>query len=222
MINILKKTCILFVFVFLFSCTVYASDSINYYENIYSIDQYTTVRQLIDDSHFKPSTDQINDFLANKTYSRKYIISFCNSSRCEEDKNSRSIALLGFGDDIDADFVLDNSKLTMNLTGPDDAKLYFYHNTGALPVNGTFALSLFNSSKYTTFYNFRGILPCYNVSNVDSLLPSMLFDKIFNDFQKKMHDFIINNLGTLIPVALIIFFIPIFAWSFKRLRRSFK
>ena len=221
MYNFIKRFCLILSFVFLFSIPVYADKS-TYYEDIYTLDQYTTIRQLMDDSHFKPSTDVINSFLNNKTYTKKYIVSFCNSGNCEADKNSRSIALIGFGDDITADFVQENRNLKLNLSGSDDAKLFFYHNTGALPVNGTFALSLFNSSKYTTIGNFRGILPCYSVSNVDSILPSMLFDKVFTDLKLKIKDLIFSNLNVILPSICLAFFVPFFLWVIKLLRRNIK
>ena len=221
MYNFVKKVCLILSFVFLFSIPVYADKS-TYYEDIYTLDQYTTIRQLMDDSHFKPSTEVINSFLNNKTYTKKYIVSFCNSGNCEADKNSRSSALIGFGDDITADFVQENRNLKLNLSGSDDAKLFFYHNTGALPVNGTFALSLFNSSKYTTIVNFRGILPCYSVSDIDSILPSMLFDKVFTDLKLKIKDLIFSNLNVILPSICLAFFIPFLFWVIKLLRRNIK
>lgn len=218
-----KKIFFTLVLIVTFSVPCYASPN-TYQEDIYSLSQYNTIQELLDDSSFKPSADIVNGFLNNNKYTRKYIISFCNSSYCEQHSNNRSIAMLGFSENINVNFTQNDRVLSINAEGPDDSPVFIYYNSGSYPhVNAEYDLSFFNNNSiFNTFDGFRLVLPCSNVASVNQLLPSMLFDNVFNDLKIKIKNIIVNNLVYILPCIFLSFLLPFLLWFFRIIRRSMR
>lgn len=189
----------------------------NIYNNIYSLTQYTTIDSLLNDSGLAPNQEFIDDFLSDKKYENKYIISYCNSSDCESSAMNRSIGLIGFNDDVSAEFIQSGRDLKINFKGNPDSMVYIYKKSTFLPESGESALSFMEYN--ITFNSFRAVLPVSHVGSTDQLLPSMLFDNVLNDFRREIESLMIDYIGYIIGFIIFMIFVCIVIHYLKRFRR---
>lgn len=192
----------------------------NYYDNIYSVTQYTNISDLLNDSGYAPSEDFVNNFLSSKDYENKYIISYCNSSNCEITADSRSIGFIGFNNDVSAKFTQLGRELKVKFSGDPNSMIYIYRKDNFIEDSAEHSLSFLNYS--TTFSNIRSVLPVSSITNTKQLLPSLLFDAAFKDLYKDIKTTIISHIDLIAPFILILFFTPYLIYIFKRIRRFSK
>lgn len=217
-----KKFCLIIISVlfclFLFgSCSsVYAAttgNSENVFNNVYSITEYTTIQNLLDDSGLAPSIDVVNNFLSDKTYKNKYIISYCNSANCEEGANARSIDLIAFNDDVDVDFIQNDRQLTIKFYGDSSAQVYFYDYSQIWSNSYTASLSYIDYKK--EYNSFRTVVPVSYLNSVDDRLGSLLVDNIFVKLNYYVLPLITISLLSLVSIILLF-------WGFPKLLKFFK
>ena len=211
----------LFLVFFVFNKNVYAAtpgNENNVYNDIYSLTQYTTVESLLNDSGLAPDHEFINSFLSEKKYQNKYIISYCNSGDCESGAMNRSIGLVAFNDDVSAEFTQNGRSLNIRFSGNSDSMVYIYKHDNFLPSSGESALSFINYN--IDFESFRCVLPVSSVGKIDQLLPSMLFDNVFNDLKRDIYSLIGEYMEYIIGLILLMFFICLVVHYFNKIRRT--
>lgn len=189
----------------------------NVYTNIYSLEQYTSISSLLNDSGHRPSDEFVNNFLNDNSYRHKYIISYCNSGNCEAGLDNRSISFIGFNDDVQANFTQNGRELNINFIGDDDSIVYLFTQSGFLPESIEYTLSSLN--RKISFWNFRCVLPVSNISNVNQKLPSLLFDSAFSELERNLKLLIKNHVDYLILFICIIIFISFVIHYLKRIQR---
>ena len=134
----------------------------NYYDDIYSLNQYTTVSALLNDSGYAPDDNFVNNFLSSTEYKYKYIVSYCNSGNCEQTADSRSIGFVAFNDDVSAKFIQNGRNLEIKFSGSPDSMVYIYRKDNFLASSAKHSLSRLNYT--TTFNRMRSFLPVSNVT----------------------------------------------------------
>ena len=218
-----KKILLLIVFFLTLLCfnkNVFAAtegNKNNVYDNIYSLTQYTTVESLLKDSGLAPDREFVNDFLQDKKYTNKYIISYCNSSDCESGAMNRSIGLIAFNDDVSAEFIQNGRNLNIKFKGDPDSVVYVYKKSTFLPSSGESALSFIDYNM--SFNSFRAVLPVSSVGSLNQLLPSMLFDNVFNNFKREIKTLIIEYIGYILGFVVFMIFVFLVVHYLKRIRR---
>lgn len=197
-------------------------------ENIYSLDNKATIREMLDEVYYKPTEDEVNDFLENKKYEKKYIISYCKDEYCAQAATSRGVALLGLRDSVKYDYVRDGEYTYLNLSGPSDSEVFVYYWRPLFQNGIETTLGEFNGNTEYKFANFSGgswwglnsVYPVSNVYNIDQVLPSMLFDKAFSDLWVDIRAIIIDNINIILGIVCLLFFPPLLVFLVKKLRRG--
>lgn len=208
---------VLLCFVFLSGCSfVFAAtpgNQNNVFSNIYSLNEYTTIQDILNDSGYVPPEDIVNDFLQDNTYKNKYIISYCNSGNCEATADSRSVDLIGFNDDVNVDFVQNDRQLTIKFSGEPSSQVYFYDHS---QIWGNSYIASLSYIDYKKEYNsFRTVVPVSSYGSLDDRLGSLLVDNLL----LKLRHYILPF--TKIVISIVGVLILLF-WGFPKLLKFFK
>lgn len=210
---------ILLCFILLSSCSVVFAatpgNENNVFNNVYSVSDYTTIRSLLDDSGLKPQDDVVNNFLLDKTYKNKYIVSYCNSVDCETGASARSIDLIAFNDNIDVDFIQNDRYLTIKFSGDPDAMVYFYDHS---QIWGNSYVASLQYIEYQKEYSmFRTVVPVSSYNSIDDRLASLLVDNIFLKLKNYILPLILISLSIIVSIILLFWGTPKVLNFFKNL-----